>query len=132
MAQDLIQTLPYTIAFAGKTYEFLALATDNAGNREVANLGVTLPDDGSGTNLGSLADVVRSSEPTPAPASPPNPNYKTNPLFTEAKAALPNTTNTASPSEFDSVLRPFKAIAFATEIQGSHANIAPLAIALLF
>ena len=116
---------------AGKAYEFLALATDNAGNREIANLGVTLPDDGSGTNLGSLPNVGRSSEPTPAPASPPNPNYKTNPFFTEAKAAVPNTINTTSPSEFDSVLRPFKATAFATGIQGSHANIAPLAIAEL-
>ena len=91
---------------AGHTYEFLALATDNAGNREVANLG-NLPDDGSGINLGSLPNLGRTSEPTPIPANPPSPNYQTNPLFTEAKADVPNTTSVTNPSEFTSVLRPY-------------------------
>lgn len=116
---------------AGKSYEFLALATDNAGNREIPNLGVNLPDDGSGSNLGALPDVGRTTEPTPLPAKPPNPNFKINPLFTAAKQDVPNTTNTTNPSEFDSVLRPFKATAFTTGVQSSHGEIAPLAIAEL-
>jgi subtilase family serine protease len=109
---------------AGKTYEFLALATDNAGNREQPDLGTNLPDDGSSTNLGTLPTVGQTSEPTPKPAAPPNHNYTTNPLFTQAKNNIPGINS----SEFDSVLRPFKATSFTDNIPNSHAGIAPLAI----
>ncbi len=33
---------------AGHTYEFLALATDNAGNKELPPVGIAAPDDGGG------------------------------------------------------------------------------------
>ncbi len=42
-----------------------------------------------------------------------------------------NNLNTTSPSEFNSVLRPFKARSFATGIPSSHGGIAPMAIAEL-
>lgn len=44
---------------AGHRYEFLALATDLAGNREAAPGGVQAPDDGSGANLAACRASAR-------------------------------------------------------------------------
>ena len=54
------QTTETTAIFEGQadtTYEFLALATDVAGNREPPPIGVSATDDGSQVNLGALPTV---------------------------------------------------------------------------
>ncbi|MEM9272984.1 MAG: CARDB domain-containing protein, partial [Cyanobacteria bacterium P01_F01_bin.143] len=112
----------------GRSYEFLALATDNAGNQELAPRGITAPDDGTITNFGNLTSVGLTSEPTPIPAPPPNIDRITNPIFTETAQEIPNSPNLTNPSEFNSVLRPFKVSAFATGIAESHGDISALAI----
>src|SRR5262249_31416011 len=47
---------------AGHTYQFLALATDNAGNRERPPSGTALPNDDTGANLGSLPTVSGTTQ----------------------------------------------------------------------
>ena len=46
---------------AGHRYEFLALATDNAGNHEQPPFGTAAPDDGSRAQLGSLPTVDQTT-----------------------------------------------------------------------
>ncbi|MEX2214849.1 MAG: Ig-like domain-containing protein [Phycisphaeraceae bacterium] len=111
----------------GKSYEFLALATDKAGNREEPPLGLLAPNDGSGVNLGELTDLEGTLPDfgiAPTPSAAPS----TNALFTAAElgdlAAVPP----VLPPEFDGVLRPFTGRTFATNIAQSHADIAAMAI----
>ncbi len=114
---------------AGHTYQFLALATDNAGNIEQPPSGVSAPSDGSQANLGALPTVTQTSpaDVPPAPTPTPSPT-PTNPLFTQAQQGIPSSSPATRPSEFQAVLRPFNGQAFATGIAQSHANIGPLAI----
>ena len=57
---------------AGHTYRFLALATDNAGNREQPPVDVQAPDDGSHADLGALP---AASQTTPQDiGTPPAPS----------------------------------------------------------
>src|SRR3546814_4793583 len=60
---------------AGKTYEFLALATDVAGNREVPKPGVNAVSDGADVNLGATPTVPGTTPPNfgQAPAPSPTP-----------------------------------------------------------
>ena len=74
----------------GRSYEFLTLATDNAGNREVPPPGISATDDGSGSNLGGLPDVGRTSGDTGVPAAPSD-QPSTNPLFLESLGQIPAT-----------------------------------------
>src|SRR5262249_45030485 len=72
---------------AGHSYEFLALATDNAGNREQPPLGILTPDDGSSANLGTLPTEATTREelgPPPAPTA-----GTASPLFVEAEQGIP-------------------------------------------
>ncbi len=110
---------------SGHTYEFLALATDNAGNRERPPLGVSAPEDGSQVNLGELA-TAQTTQDTEPPAPLPTPS--TNPLFVEAQRGIPAVSPLTSPSEFDTVLNPFSLQAFATGFADSHAGVGALAI----
>ncbi|WP_013334633.1 CARDB domain-containing protein [Gloeothece verrucosa] len=116
---------------AGHTYEFLVLATDNAGNTEKPGLGIAAPDDGGAVNLGSLPTSDESTQPDLGTLPPPSPTPSTNSLFIEAKENIPAAVPATRASEFDLVLRPFSASAFATGIPTSHANIAPLAFVTL-
>jgi large repetitive protein len=113
---------------AGHTYQFLALASDVAGNREAAGVGVTAEDDGSSVNLGTPLSVPDTTPPNFGIAPEPSPEPSTNPLFIEAEQAVPAAGSAFSPAEFDQVLRPFVAQAFATGIEQSHADIGPMAI----
>ncbi|TVS15269.1 MAG: tandem-95 repeat protein, partial [Planctomycetaceae bacterium] len=113
---------------AGHTYEFLALATDNAGNRELPPRGMSTPDDGSRANVGALPDVGQTAAPDPGTPPPASPQPSTNPLFVEALAGIPSAAPATRPSEFSQVLRPFTGQAFVTGIPSSHAGIGPLAI----
>ncbi|HND23400.1 MAG TPA: putative Ig domain-containing protein, partial [Rhodocyclaceae bacterium] len=111
---------------AGHTYEFLALATDNAGNREQPPGSVQAPDDGSGANLGGLpsfGETTQDLPPPPAPATPP-----TNPLFIEAQSQTPAATPLSKLPEFTEVERPFTAQAFATDFVSSGAGVGALAM----
>ena len=113
----------------GVQYEFLALATDVAGNREQPPLGVSAGDDGSATNLGSLPTVPSTTPPNFGIAPEPTPEPSTNPLFVQAELGIVNNSPVQQPSEFARVLQPFEVRAFVTGIQQSHANIGPMAIA---
>jgi hypothetical protein len=114
---------------AGHTYEFLALATDVAGNRERPAPGVNATADDSGINLGALPTVTGTTAPNFGLAPEPAPTPSTNPLFTAAETGIPNTMPLTQASEFDTVISPFAAQAFATGIAQSHADIGPMAIA---
>ncbi|MCC5669347.1 hypothetical protein LC653_37325 [Nostoc sp. CHAB 5784] len=128
--QQTTSTSGVYVGRSGHSYEFLALATDNAGNKEQPSLGISTPNDGSAVNLGTLPTVEKTTQPQLGAPPLPQPQPSTNQLFLEAKLGIPSATPT-SPSEFSSVLRPFIASDFATGIPNSHANIAPLAIAVL-
>ncbi|HEY7119523.1 MAG TPA: CARDB domain-containing protein, partial [Tepidisphaeraceae bacterium] len=111
----------------GHTYEFIALATDLAGNREEPPTGLTTPDDGSGANLGNLPTVPDTTQDLGPPAQP-SPQPSTNPIFVQAQSQVPATNPATRPSEFNTVFAPFSGSAFVTGIQQSHANIGPMAI----
>ncbi|MGV2388642.1 MAG UNVERIFIED_CONTAM: hypothetical protein LVR29_11025 [Microcystis novacekii LVE1205-3] len=111
-------------------YEFIALATDNAGNREQPRLGIQPPDDGSSVNLGTLPNFDRTSSPDLGKPPSPTPQPSTNPLFTEAEKLIPSLVPTSRQSEFESILQPFTSQAFVTGIRQSHGNIGPMAIAV--
>ncbi|MGB6300739.1 MAG: putative Ig domain-containing protein, partial [Rivularia sp. (in: cyanobacteria)] len=128
------QTTDTEAVFSGNensTYEFLALATDNAGNTEQPLLGINAPSDGSTVNLGTIPTVTETSQPeiirTPKIDIP-----STNELFIEArKAEIPTNLSDNNKPEFDKVLRPFTAQSFATNIQQSHGEIGAMAIAVM-
>lgn len=111
----------------GHTYQFLALATDLAGNREQPPLGTSTPDDGSGANLGGLPSVDATSQDLGPPADA-SPSPSTNPIFTQTQNQVPATAPLTRPPEFTTVFRPFTAQSFATGITPSHAGIASMAI----
>ncbi len=115
---------------AGHTYEFMAIATDNAGNQETPTIFVSLPDDGSTVNVGTLPDVGATTEFELPPAPPPAAQQPSNPLFLEAEQQIPASEPTRQQSEFEQVLRPFVAQSFATGIGPSHGDIGPMAIAI--
>ncbi|MBF2017367.1 MAG: putative Ig domain-containing protein [Rivularia sp. T60_A2020_040] len=127
------QTTDTEAIFNGKadiTYEFLALATDNAGNREQPVLGINAPSDGSTINLGTLPTVGETTKPEILPA-PVREEVSTNPLFIKASAEIPTNLGATNKPEFNRVLRPFTAKAFATNIPQSHGEVGAMAIALL-
>ncbi|MGB7378807.1 MAG: putative Ig domain-containing protein, partial [Rivularia sp. (in: cyanobacteria)] len=128
------QTTDTEAVFSGKadsSYEFLALATDNAGNTEQPVLGINAPSDGSTVNLGNIPIVAQTSQPEIAP--PPKIDIpSTNELFIEArKAEIPTNLSDNNKPEFDKVLRPFTAESFVTNIQQSQGEVGAMAIAIL-
>ncbi|MBM3523620.1 MAG: APHP domain-containing protein, partial [Alphaproteobacteria bacterium] len=112
----------------GASYEFLALSTDVAGNRESPAAGVNAVSDGADVNLGGLPSVPSTTAANFGEPPAPVPTPSTNPLFVAAEANIPNTPPTTRLSEFDSVLAPFVAQAFATGIPASESGIGPMAI----
>jgi YD repeat-containing protein len=113
---------------AGHTYEFLALATDVAGNRETPPFGISAADDGSEPNLGTLPTVGDTTPPNFGVAPEPSEDPSTNPLFSEAELQIPAALPNIRIPEFTTVLHPFQARAFATGIAQSHADIGPMAL----
>jgi len=113
---------------AGHSYEFLALATDMAGNREPPTFGFTGPSDGSTVNLGA-APSRETTPPNFGIAPAPSPSPATNRLFLETEQGIPAAEPASRPPVFDVVLRPFVARSFATGIAQSNAGIGPMAIA---
>jgi hypothetical protein len=124
------QTQALFIGEAGKTYEFLAVATDNAGNLEAANISnAVLPDDGSRqavlATLG-VNDTVTQTAVTPLAVL--DRSYSTNALFGLATQQLPGFVATALPGDLQSVLAPFTLRGFADGFRSSAADIGALAL----
>ena len=114
----------------GHSYQFLALATSNAGNQEQPPANVTVPIVASGANLGTTP-VVSTTPPNFGEPPPPVQTLSTNPLFTQAQQGIPSPVQAVNPSEYASVLAPFEAAAFVTGIGHSDDDgaIGPLAMA---
>ncbi|HSV48544.1 MAG TPA: hypothetical protein VLJ58_22340, partial [Ramlibacter sp.] len=118
---------------AGKTYEFLAVATDKAGNREAATVAnAVLPDDGSRQAvldaLGATESLTQTQE---LPLATPGRSYPANVLFTQAQQQLPGFIPVAQASQLASVVAPFTARTFADGFSGSAADVGALALAQL-
>ena len=113
----------------GHSYEFLALATDIAGNRAAAPFGKAAPDDGSQAQLGAPPTVPSTTPPNFGMAPTPSVEPPSNAHFAQAEQGIPAPAVAERESEFQHVLRPFVAHAFATGIELSHAGIGPMAIA---
>jgi hypothetical protein len=97
------------VGVAGKTYEFLAVATDNAGNLEAASVAnAVLPDDGSRQavleTLGITGALTQTAE-TPLAAA--DRTYAANTLFEQSTQRLPGFVATALPGDLQNVLAPF-------------------------
>src|SRR5262249_45593618 len=96
------------------TYEFLALATDVAGNQERPPPGTNPADDGSQPNLGQLPTVAATTPPDlgipPAPTTGPSGNT----LFARAEEGIPAALPAQNGPDFTQVIRPFTGQAFAT------------------
>ncbi len=99
---------------AGHTYQFLALATDNAGNKEQPPVTVIAPSDGFTVNLGELPAV--NSTPTDIPQAPTPAAGTPNALFVEAQKGVAAPSPLTNPSEFAATVNPFSTQAFATNI----------------
>ncbi len=116
--QDVTTTQGVYTGIAGRTYEFLALATDKAGNVEQQ---VLLRDLSRNNNTGGGGVATGGGNNTP-------PTITTNPIFTEAQQQLLASVNTTKPSEFLQVIRPFTSSTFVKNIATSEAGIGALAI----
>ena len=115
---------------AGKTYEFLAAATDNAGNREAAAVvNAVLPDDGSQQAaqqaLGANDTVSTTAE---LPAASTDRTYPSSDLFQQATLRLPGFVAPAQPGDLQSVLAPMTVRGFASGFSGSEGDIGALAM----
>ena len=82
----------------GHSYEFLTLATDHAGNRELPPFGTNAPDDESSTNLGALPEVDGTQAPDLGPPREPSTAAPSNSLFVEAQAEIPSAPPSTRPS----------------------------------
>ncbi len=119
----------------GLSYEFLALATDRAGNRQRPPPGVADPD--VGLEAGLARPATGDGPPSLDLGPPPVPEHQpvTNPLFVTVMENIPAAPHSPAsqpgsrPAEFATVLQPFIAQAFATGIPASQAGIGPMALA---
>jgi hypothetical protein len=112
----------------GTGYEFLALATDAAGNREAPRLGIGAPADGAGPDFGTAltTETTRADPPLARPGPAP-----TNPLFLAALAVGDPYLADVPPAEFAQVTRPFAAEAFATGFPATSDALGPTALLAL-
>ena len=116
-----------------KDYEFLALATDRAGNREQPPSGRNTDDDGSTASAQSLSGGIDSAHRFGSAVDPiqtPSPH----PLFAAAEEQVPSDGSTDSTATFHRVLQPFQAETFASGFATSSPEravlrIGPMAIA---
>ncbi|WP_374356904.1 putative Ig domain-containing protein, partial [Chitinimonas sp.] len=118
---------------AGHRYEFLAAATDIAGNRQAANIAnAVLPNDGSAAQaaagVGSNATVQQSAE---LPRAPQDRSYPSSSLFEQAQHLLPGFIASQQAGDFQQVLAPLALRSFADGFGGSSADIGALAMVQL-
>jgi hypothetical protein len=114
----------------GKHYEFLAVATDRAGNREAAVLAdAVLPDDGTRRELLAGLGVNETLQPSAAtPLAANDRSYPTSALFAQAQRQLPGQVASSRSSDLHSVLAPFTLRGFADGYAASAADIGAQAL----
>ena len=115
---------------AGKHYEFLAVATDQAGNREAASVAnAVLPDDGARQEvLDGLGVNETVSQTAAIPLATPDRSYAANALFEQSTLQLPGRVATHQTSDLRSVLAPFTLRGFADGYAASDADIGAQAL----
>ena len=115
---------------ADSTYEFLAVATDNAGNSEAALIAnAILPDDGSRQAVLDQLGVNETLNQTKEiPLATPDRNYVSNALFEQSTNHLPGFVAPESPADLQSVVAPFMLRGFAEGFNSSDADIGALAM----
>ncbi|MCY2990701.1 MAG: Ig-like domain-containing protein, partial [Planctomycetota bacterium] len=113
----------------GHHYEFLALATDNAGNREKPKF-VTAGNDDFHPDLGATPNVAGTTQDNYGLPPEPSPVASTNVLFQQSQTGREATpAPAAAASEFDVVYAPFSAEVFASGFaQSIQGQIGPMAI----
>ena len=116
---------------AGHTYQFLAAATDNAGNNEAASIAnAVLPSDGTAqqvaAGLGGTPTVTSTTAQTPA--APQDRTYVSNSLFDQATQALPGPVSKINPPDLQSVLAPMALQSFASGFGVGAADIGAMAM----
>jgi hypothetical protein len=115
---------------AGKRYEFLAVATDRAGNREAASVArAVLPDDGARQEILDAIGVNESlAQTAELPLAAIDRSYPSNALFAEAERLLPGHVTSSQSSDLRSVLAPFSLRSFAAGYAASDADIGAQAL----
>ncbi len=115
---------------AGHTYQFLAAATDNAGNSEAASItNAVLPSDGTAQQVAAgLGSTPTVSTTPPTPATPEGRTYVSNNLFTQAQQQLPGPVSTIDPPDLQSVLAPMALQSFASGFGTGAADIGAMAM----
>ncbi|MFN9747507.1 MAG: putative Ig domain-containing protein, partial [Betaproteobacteria bacterium] len=118
---------------AGKTYEFIAVATDLAGNREAASVSrAVLPDDGSRADAERALGSNETFAATPVlPAAQPDRSYADNTMFDVALQQLPGFVVPGQTADLRSVLAPMQLRGFASGFAGSAGDIGALAMVQL-
>jgi len=114
----------------GKRYEFLAVATDRAGNREAASLAnAIVPDDGARQEILDALGVNESLLPTAeVPQATADRSYPANALFADASRQLPGQVASTQLADLRSVLAPFTLRAFTQGYAASDADIGAQAL----
>ncbi|MDN5416349.1 MAG: putative Ig domain-containing protein, partial [Acinetobacter sp.] len=115
---------------SGKSYEFLAVATDIAGNQETAKVSnAVIPDDGTRqqvlAEIGSNESVKQTSQ---IPKAAQDRSYLDNPLFIVAQKGFAGQTDKYQETDLNSVLSPFTLTAFASGFNPSQGNVGALAM----
>ena len=118
------------VGTAGKTYEFLAVATDIAGNQETAKVSnAVIPDDGSRqqilTEIGSNDTLQQSAQ---IPLATQDRSYLNNTLFLEAQKGFAGQIDKNQSTDLNTVLSPFTLNAFASGFNTSQGEVGAMAM----
>ncbi|HAY28075.1 MAG TPA: hypothetical protein DCY47_11380, partial [Candidatus Accumulibacter sp.] len=115
---------------AGRQYEFIAVATDHAGNSEAQVLAnVTLPEDGARQEILAALGANETVASTPAaPAAAEDRSYPASDLFAAAARQLPGAVAGGARSDLETVLAPFALRSFARGHAVSAADIGAQAL----
>lgn len=127
------QTQALFVGEAGKSYEFLAVATDYAGNREAASISnAVLPDDGARQAiLDSLGVNESLSQTATTPLAANDRSYNSNALFQQATQQLAGKVAASQSSDLRNVLAPFSLRSFANGFAQSEADVGAVALVSL-
>lgn len=124
------QTQAMFVGKPGASYEFLAVATDHAGNLEAARIAnAVLPDDGSRQAvldaLGTNESLGQSQE---VPLAATDRDYAANAMFEQAVQRLPGFVAPLATADLQTVLAPFALRPYAEGFGTSDADIGALAL----
>ena len=129
--RDLARRSPGTDAVftgeAGRSYAFLALARDAAGNRERPAPGVVAPDDGTPVDLGGTL-VQGTTGETPLPPATPPAELPANALFLQALSGIPAEAAPTRPPAFADALAPFTLQGLVSGLDTGQGGVGVLAL----